>query len=79
MTSLAPSEYTAVDELSQKGINVEVIPSRKTVYFENSYGENQNNRTQRVLAKADPFTVEKLQQIEARFSIWGVFYRTIFR
>lgn len=67
VTSLAPSEYTAVDELSQKGINVEVIPSRKTVYFENSYGENQNNRTQRVLAKADPFTVEKLQQIEARF------------
>ena len=67
VTSLAPSEYTAVDELSQKGINVEVIPSRKTVYFENSYGENQNNRTQRVLAKADPFTIEKLQQTEARF------------
>ena len=37
------------------------------MYFENSYGENQNNRTQRVLAKADPFTIEKLQQTEARF------------
>lgn len=67
ITSLAPSEYKAVEDLSQKGIDVEVIPSRKTVYFENSYGENQNDRTQRVLAKADPFTVEKLRQVEAKF------------
>lgn len=67
VTSLAPSEYQSVDELRAKGIDVEVIPSRHTVYFENKYEENQNNRTQRVLAKADPFTVEKLQHLEARF------------
>lgn len=65
-TSLAPSEYSSVDELTGKGLNVEIIPSKKTVYFENSYGINQNNRTQRVLAKADPFTVEKIQHIEAK-------------
>lgn len=55
-----------MDELTGKGLNVEIIPSKKTVYFENSYGINQNNRTQRVLAKADPFTVEKIQHIEAK-------------
>lgn len=66
VTSLAPSEYPSVDELTGKGLNVEIIPSKKTVYFENSYGVNQNNRTQRVLAKADPFTVEKIQHIEAK-------------
>lgn len=66
VTSLAPSEYSSVDELTGKGLNVEIIPSKKTVYFENTYGINQNNRTQRVLAKADPFTVEKIQHIEAK-------------
>ena len=66
VTSLAPSEYSSLDELTGKGLNVEIIPSKKTVYFENSYGINQNNRTQRVLAKADPFTVEKIQHIEAK-------------
>lgn len=66
VTSLAPSEYSSVDELTGKGLNVEIVPSKKTVYFENSYGINQNNRTQRVLAKADPFTVEKIQHIEAK-------------
>lgn len=66
VTSLAPSEYSSVDELTGKGLNVEIIPSKKTVYFENSYGINQNNRTQRVLAKADPFIVEKIQHIEAK-------------
>ncbi len=67
VTALAPSEYKAVDELRDKGIEVEVLPSRHTVYFENVYEENQNNRKQRVLAKADPFTVEELKHINAKF------------
>ena len=66
VTSLAPSEYSSGKSMTGKGLNVEIIPSKKTVYFENSYGINQNNRTQRVLAKADPFTVEKIQHIEAK-------------
>lgn len=65
VTSLAKSEMKAVEDIRAKGIEVQVIPSRKTVYFENVYGEDQNNRTQRVLAKADPFTIEGLQQVEA--------------
>jgi sugar/nucleoside kinase (ribokinase family) len=55
----------AVEDIRAKGIEVKVIPSRKTVYFENVYGENQDNRTQRVLAKADSFTVEGLQDVNA--------------
>ena len=66
VTALAESEMKAVDELRAEGVEVAVMPSRHTVYFENIYGENQDNRTQRVLAKADPFTVDYLQQIEAK-------------
>lgn len=65
VTALAESEMKAVEEIRAKGIEVQVIPSRKTVYFENVYGEDQNNRTQRVLAKADPFTIEGLKDVEA--------------
>jgi sugar/nucleoside kinase (ribokinase family) len=65
VTALAESEMKAVEDIRAKGIEVKVIPSRKTVYFENIYGENQDNRTQRVLAKADPFTVEGLKDVEA--------------
>ena len=67
ITALAPSEYKAVEDLRAKGIQVEVLPSRKTVYFENIYGENQDDRKQRVLAKADPFTVEELKDEEDKF------------
>ena len=65
VTSLAETDMHAVTDLRQLGINVSVVPSRHTVYFENKYGENQNNRTQRVLAKADPFTVESLKNLKA--------------
>lgn len=67
ITALAPSEYKSVEDMRKEGIEVEVLPSRKTVYFENKYGENQDERTQRVLAKADPFTVDALQDEQARF------------
>lgn len=66
VTALAASEMEAVEDIRKKGIDVKVLPSTHSVYFENTYGENQNNRTQRVLAKADPFTVEGLQDVEAQ-------------
>ena len=65
VTALAPSEFKAVEDIRAKGIKVTVIPSHRTVYFENTYGENQDNRSQWVLAKADPFTVEQLENINA--------------
>ncbi|MGM9759062.1 MAG: PfkB family carbohydrate kinase [Parabacteroides sp.] len=66
VTAVGASEMSVVDELRREGIQVSTMPSRYSVYFENIYGENQNNRTQRVLAKADPFTVEALQEVEAK-------------
>lgn len=65
ITALAPSEYQSVEDMRAQGIVVEVLPSRHTVYFENKYGENQDERTQRVLAKADPFTADALKDEEA--------------
>ena len=65
VTAVAQSEMKSVDDIRALGVDVVVLPTRHTVFFENKYGENQNNRTQRVLAKADPFTVQSLQGIEA--------------
>lgn len=66
VTALAESEMETVHELRSEGIDVAVMPSKHSVYFENIYGENQDNRKQRVLAKADPFTIDYLENIEAR-------------
>lgn len=63
VTALATSEKKAVEDLRKAGVDVTVLPSHNSVYFENSYGENSNNRTQRVLAKADPFTVTALDSL----------------
>jgi len=71
ITSLAESEMQSVEDMRKVGIDVEVIPSRNTVYFENIYGENMDNRKQRVRAKADPFTVEKLGDIKAKYIVLG--------
>lgn len=66
VTSLAESEMKAVDDIRARGIEVNVIPSRRSVYFENKYGDDSNDRSQRVLAKADPFTVDNLRNVEGR-------------
>jgi sugar/nucleoside kinase (ribokinase family) len=65
VTSLGKSDYGSVEEIRQKNIDVKVIPSHATVYFENKYGEDINQRTQRVLAKADPFLAKDLKDVEA--------------
>ena len=65
VTAVGESELNAVERMRNAGINVTALPSKHSVYFENIYGENQNDRTQRVLAKADPFTSQYLKEIEA--------------
>lgn len=67
VTSVGPGERQVTDDLRRDGIDVEVIPSRNSVFFENKYGTDRNERTQRVLAKADPFTVDNLAADRARF------------
>lgn len=54
-----------VDKLLHKGTDIVNLGSDTSVFFENAYGENMNNRRQRVLSKAAPFTVAQLQQAEA--------------
>ena len=65
VTAVGESELNVVERMRNAGINVTALPSKHSVYFENIYGENQNDRTQRVLAKADPFTSQYLKEIEA--------------
>lgn len=67
VTALAPSEMSAVEAMRAKGIDVCVLPSAKTVYFENIYGSNQDHRTQRVLAKANPFRIDDIINVKADF------------
>jgi sugar/nucleoside kinase (ribokinase family) len=71
LTAVGESEMHEVDKLRSTGIDVSVMPSRHSVCFENIYGENQNNRTQRVSAKADPFTMDYLKDIEASYILLG--------
>lgn len=66
VTAMDPTEDEPVRKMREAGIDVTLNASRNTVFFENKYGTDQNHRTQRVLAKADPFTVGQLQDVEAR-------------
>ncbi len=66
VTKVGEGQLPEVEKLRQRGVDVVCYPSRHTVYFENKYGENYNNRTQRVLAKADPFTLDEMRPLEAQ-------------
>lgn len=65
VTKLGEGEMQSVEDMRKAGIDVQVYPNRHTVYFENKYGENQNDRTQRVLERADPFTIDEMQEVNA--------------
>ena len=65
ITSLAEEEMDFVESLRVKGIEVNVKLSAHTVYFENKYSGNQDHREQRVLQKADPFSENQVQTVDA--------------
>lgn len=66
VTKVGEGQKPEVEKISQRGIDTICYPSKHTVYFENKYGANSDNRTQRVLAKADAFTIEEMKPLEAR-------------
>ncbi len=67
VTAMDPTEKEPVEKMLKAGIDVTLNASRNTVFFENAYfGKNQDERKQRVLAKADPFTIEQLKDVEAK-------------
>ena len=63
ITAVGEEDMPAVQQLREAGVRVEVLPSQATVYFENKYGANMNNRQQRVLSKAAPFTWDRLEPL----------------
>lgn len=65
VTALADAEMHYVDKLREDGIEVLVQPSAHTVFFENIYAEDQDQRTQKVSQQADPFTPEILKDVNA--------------
>ena len=67
VTALAPADMPSVYDLQSKGIDVTVLPSAHTVFFENIYSDNQDNRTQRVIRQADPFSAKQFADIQAGF------------
>jgi len=66
VTALAPSEMKYVADLQDQGVEVHVQPSAYTVNFENIYGDDSDQRTQNVLQKADAFTIEQIEQVDAQ-------------
>lgn len=66
VTAMDPTEKEPVEKMLKAGIDVSMNASSNTVFFENIYGENQNERKQRVLAKADPFTIQQLEHVDAK-------------
>ena len=54
-----------INRLREAGIDIVDVGSPTSVFFENSYGRNMNNRRQRVLSKAAPFTIDQLKDAEA--------------
>jgi sugar/nucleoside kinase (ribokinase family) len=66
VTSLAEAEMHYVIDLCNKDIEVNGQLSAHTVFFENIYAENQDERTQNVWAKADPFTIAQTEPVNAK-------------
>jgi sugar/nucleoside kinase (ribokinase family) len=65
ITAVGDSERNVPEEMKAKGMNVTILPSEHSIFFENIYGDNPDERQQRVLAKADPFTIEQLCGVES--------------
>lgn len=66
VTAVGDSELEAIKKMKGDGIDVKAFKSRNTVFFENKYEEDSNKRSQRVLAKADPFTIEQMAGLDAK-------------
>ena len=65
ITAVGDDLKQEVDRLHEAGIDITDVGSPTSVFFENSYGRNMNNRRQRVLSKAAPFTIDQLKNAEA--------------
>jgi len=55
-----------INIIKDAGIDITNLQSPTSVFFENKYGEDINQRSQRVLSKAAPFTIEQLKDFNAK-------------
>lgn len=65
VTALAEEDHAAADDIAHEGIEVKLVPTSHSHNFENIYGNNPNERRQRVTAQADPFRIEDLKDVQA--------------
>lgn len=65
VTAVGDDLQHEVERLRQAGTDIVDLGSPTSVFFENSYGRNMNNRRQRVMSKAAPFTVDALRDAQA--------------
>lgn len=65
VTSVAKEDNDNLQALLATGIPVHVINTRKSLCFVNIYGENPDERKQRVTQKADPFFITDFNDIHA--------------
>ena len=71
VTALAEEDRAAADDITNEGIEVKLVPTAHSHSFENIYGDNPNDRRQRVTAQADPFCIEDLKDVQADISHLG--------
>jgi sugar/nucleoside kinase (ribokinase family) len=64
-TRVGKDESAVLDALASFGIEVYNHPCENSVFFENIYGQNQNDRVQYVHNKAEPFTPDFLSGVES--------------
>lgn len=66
VTATGDDNEQVMDDLRRDDIDVVRFPCAHSVFFENRYGDDPDNRSQRVLALADPFTVEEVRPLQAK-------------
>ncbi len=66
VTKVGKESMAEVTRLTAAGVDVTRYASQHSVFFENVYGANPNERRQRVLAKSEPFTLDELSKVEAK-------------
>lgn len=66
ITKVGKEQEGEIDKMRRAGIDVTSYESAHSVYFENRYDKESNKRTQRVLAKADPFTLDEVASLNAK-------------
>ena len=66
VTKVGEESQVDIEKIKRLGLDTICYPSRHTVFFENIYGKDFNGRTQKVRAKADPFTLEDVKTLQAK-------------